>query len=75
MLDSWLYAFILTVDANFRLKLKDKRGNDDRSLGDGWAYWVCEDEYKDYLAKYGHQQEVRSQIAVTVEPDVDEHFS
>lgn len=55
---SWLHGLILTVDANFRLKLKDKSSNDDQPLGDGWAYWVREDDYQDHIAKHGHHIEV-----------------
>jgi hypothetical protein len=49
---------ILTVDANFRLKCKDRGNKTDISLGDGWAYWVPQPEYKEYLRKHSHQIEV-----------------
>lgn len=54
----WLYALILTIDANFRLKLKDKGYAEDPALGDGWAHWVESEPYKDYTRRYGHQVEV-----------------
>lgn len=63
----WLYGLILTIDANFRLKLKDKGSKNDGALGDGWAYWVPEQEYQDYIAKYGHQTEVRRIPSFTVQ--------
>jgi hypothetical protein len=54
----WLYTPILTVDANFRLKCKDKKVKNDPALGDGWAYWVPEGDYQEYITAYGHQKEV-----------------
>jgi hypothetical protein len=54
----WLYALILTIDANFCLKLKDKGIKNDPALGDGWAHWVASEPYKAYYKKYGHQIEV-----------------
>lgn len=36
------------VDANFKLKLKDK-GISDAHLGSGWAYFVEESKFKSYL--------------------------
>lgn len=59
ILISWLYALILTINANFRLKLKDKGIKNDPSLGDGWAHWVSQAPYMKYVKKYGHQIEVR----------------
>src|ERR1700730_4513596 len=54
----WLYCLILTIDANFRLKLKEKGILNDPSLGDGWAHWVSSKPYHEYVRKYGHQVEV-----------------
>ncbi|KAF7970236.1 hypothetical protein HWV62_24724 [Athelia sp. TMB] len=53
----WLYALILTIDANFRLKLKERGLKDDPPLGDGWSHMVKTGPYKAYVAKYGHQVE------------------
>ncbi|KAF7972080.1 hypothetical protein HWV62_19161 [Athelia sp. TMB] len=53
----WLYALIITIDANFRLKLKDKGLADDPPLGDGWSHMVKTEPYKAYVAAYGHQIE------------------
>ncbi|KAF7441031.1 hypothetical protein PC9H_001380 [Pleurotus ostreatus] len=45
----WLYGLNLTIDANFRLKNKDRSLEKDEPLGDGWGHWVSEDPYKAYL--------------------------
>jgi hypothetical protein len=55
---SWLYALILAIDANFRLKNKDRKVTNDPPLGDGWAHWVPHEPYHKYIQKYGHQEEV-----------------
>ena len=54
----WLYRLILTIDANFRLKCKDKNNKNDVSLGDGWGHWVPQGEYTEYLSKHSHHTEV-----------------
>ena len=46
------------LDANFRLKLKD-RGVDDVDLSPGWAYFVEQTKYWSHISKYGNQTEVR----------------
>ena len=54
----WLYTLFIMVDANFKLKLKDK-GIPDAHLGSGWAYFVKDDEFESYLqAHSGDQVEV-----------------
>ena len=58
----WLYCLILVVDANFRLKLKEKGIMDDPALGDGWAHWVLSRPYQTYVKKYGHQVEASDSI-------------
>ena len=55
----WLYRLNLTKDANFRLKNKAHGVKNDLPLGDGWAHWVPEGPYQEYIAKYGYQVEVR----------------
>lgn len=45
------------LDANFRLKLKD-RGFDDVDLTSGWAYFVEDSKYRDFIKEIGDQQEV-----------------
>ncbi|KAF7965909.1 hypothetical protein HWV62_40974 [Athelia sp. TMB] len=49
----WIYALILTIDANFKLSLKEKGIQDDPALGDGWAHWVPREEFLDYLREHG----------------------
>jgi hypothetical protein len=56
--DRWLYSLILTIDANFRLKNKERNLSHDVSLGDGWAFWVESTPYQEYFKEYGHQEEV-----------------
>lgn len=60
----WIYALILTIDANFRLKNKDRKVTSDPPLGDGWGHWVPSAPYHDYIAKYGYQEEVRSWLVI-----------
>lgn len=50
---------IRTIDANFKMKQKDKNILNDPPLGDGWAHWVAHEPYKAYIKLYGHQVEVR----------------
>jgi hypothetical protein len=46
----WLYALFLAIDANFRLKRKLVSNNArDPGLSKGWAYFVEEYEYKEFL--------------------------
>ncbi|KAF8128998.1 hypothetical protein EV363DRAFT_1169765 [Boletus edulis] len=56
---SWLYRAFLAIDANFRLKRKNVSSNStDPSLGDGWAYFVEDGPYKEYLkTRTGKRQE------------------
>ncbi|KAF7976812.1 hypothetical protein HWV62_5680 [Athelia sp. TMB] len=53
----WLYILLVTIDANFRLKLKDKGLKDDPPLGDGWSHMVKTEPFKAYVEKFGHQVE------------------
>lgn len=53
-----MYALILTIDANFRLKLKEKGWAEDPPLGDGWSHFVLQGAFKDYVQKWGWQVEV-----------------
>lgn len=45
------------LDANFRLKLKD-RGFKDVELAPGWAYFVEDSKYSQFIEGMGEQQEV-----------------
>lgn len=46
------------MDANFRLKNKDRNIKNDPALGDGWGHWVPEQPYHEYIGEYGYQTEV-----------------
>lgn len=54
------------LDANFRLKLKD-RGFDDVELTSGWAYFVEDSKYQGFIKGMGDQQEVCPLLAVIIE--------
>ncbi|KAH8113739.1 hypothetical protein DFH11DRAFT_1509928, partial [Phellopilus nigrolimitatus] len=45
----WLYTLVLAIDANFRLKSKDRGVADDPELGPGWAYLVEPVMYSEQL--------------------------
>ncbi|KAG2111751.1 hypothetical protein DEU56DRAFT_935828 [Suillus clintonianus] len=46
----WIYALFIAIDANFRLKRKVVSTNTaDPGLSRGWAYFVEEDTYKQFL--------------------------
>lgn len=59
---SWLYGMSLAVDANFRLKLKD-RGVVDPELGPGWSYFVNDEKYKAEIIKHPQPIEVHIVMA------------
>ena len=70
----WIYCLILTIDAKFRLKLKEKGIKDDPALGDGWGHWVQSAPYQAYYKKYSHQTEVCS-ILVTYKLSAHSFYS
>jgi hypothetical protein len=48
----WLYALFLAIDANFRLKRKlVSNSARDPGLSKGWAYFVEEYSYKEFLSE------------------------
>ncbi|PPQ76066.1 hypothetical protein CVT26_004585 [Gymnopilus dilepis] len=50
----FLYGLFLGLDANFRLKRKIVSSHSrDPGLSRGWAYFVEEDEFKDFLHRFG----------------------
>lgn len=53
----WLNTTYLMLDANFRLKLKERNLNDP-ALGDGLAYFVEERPYLAHVEAAGEQTEV-----------------
>ena len=44
------------MDANFKLKSKDKKAKD-ISLAPGWAYYVEDSKFKAHVAKFGYIKE------------------
>lgn len=46
------------LDANFRLKSKERGITSDPALGSGLAYYVEEDKYQDHLKTCSDQTEV-----------------
>jgi hypothetical protein len=53
----FLYTLFLAVDANFKLKGKD-RGINDPELAPGWASFVEEGRYQEHIMQYVDQTEV-----------------
>jgi hypothetical protein len=53
----FLYILYIAVDANFKLKGKE-RGLKDVELMPGWAYFVREDDFQAHIAKNVDQPEV-----------------
>jgi hypothetical protein len=59
----FLYTQFLAVDANFKLKGKD-RGIKDLELMPGWASFVEDGRYHEHIAQYVDQPEVRVTTAI-----------
>lgn len=55
---SWIYAQFIAIDANFRLKLKNRQLNDPE-LGSGWFYFVENSAYTSHVEKSLIEEEVR----------------
>src|SRR5688572_24193982 len=55
----FLYTLYLAVDANFKLKGKD-RGIEDIELEPGWGAFVNENHYQQHISNFVQQPEVRS---------------
>ncbi|KAH6904722.1 hypothetical protein BKA70DRAFT_1373432 [Coprinopsis sp. MPI-PUGE-AT-0042] len=56
---AFLYTLFVSVDANFKLKGKN-RGLNDIELGPGWAVFVAEDGYQVYIGNYEDQPEINT---------------
>ncbi|TCD59870.1 hypothetical protein EIP91_011272 [Steccherinum ochraceum] len=52
----WMYFLFLMVDANFRLRCKE-RGLDDVELGSGWSLFVEENAYLQHVADFADQRQ------------------
>ncbi|KAI0057483.1 hypothetical protein BV25DRAFT_1812316 [Artomyces pyxidatus] len=57
--EQWKYAMMFSMDANFKLKLKN-RGLDDVQLAPGWAYFVPPEPYKEHLDKHKDEVEMKA---------------
>ena len=55
---SWIYAQLIAIDANLRLKLKNRQINDPE-LGSGWFYFVENSAYTRHVEKNTDEEEVR----------------
>ena len=53
----YIYTQFLAVNGNFKLRLKD-RGITDPELAPGWAYFVEEENYQEFIKDYIDQPEV-----------------
>ncbi|PPR08116.1 hypothetical protein CVT24_010770 [Panaeolus cyanescens] len=56
---AFLYTLFVAVDANFKLKGKD-RGLDDIELGPGWGAFVEETQYQSYISQYVAEPEINT---------------
>ncbi|KAG6836139.1 hypothetical protein H0H93_011016 [Arthromyces matolae] len=57
----YLYALFLALDANFKLKRKAVSSEErDPSLGQGWAFFVEETNYKTFLKEFWHEKQPKS---------------
>ena len=54
----WLYTLFIMLDANFRLKLKQRLIKNDIYLGDGLSYYVRGDAYKEHLKSVFEEKDV-----------------
>jgi hypothetical protein len=63
--NSWMYMLIVAMDANFRLKSR-LRGlfNKGPTLGLGWAYFVDNGPYSEFIRDYVDQDEVNLRYPV-----------
>lgn len=64
---------MLAIDANFRLKSKDRGISDDEPLGPGWAYRVEEKAYKAEIKLEKHN--VEPEVSVNCLTFFDQHWS
>jgi hypothetical protein len=51
---------ILAMDANFRLRSRLRGINKEPALGLGWAYFVNNGPYSDFIKDYVDEEEVRT---------------
>lgn len=58
MFARWIYAQFIAVDANFKLKSKNRQINDPE-LGSGWSYFVEHTSYTNHVANNPQEEDVR----------------
>ncbi|PPR07940.1 hypothetical protein CVT24_001008 [Panaeolus cyanescens] len=56
---AYLYTLFVAVDANFKLKGKD-RGLEDVELAPGWGAFVEENQYQQYISQYEAEPEINT---------------
>ncbi|KAI0066772.1 hypothetical protein BV25DRAFT_1867938 [Artomyces pyxidatus] len=56
--EKWKYAIMFAIDANFKLKLKN-RGLEDVKLAPGWSYFVDDEPYQAHIETYKDQVEMK----------------
>ncbi|KAG6824716.1 hypothetical protein H0H92_006072 [Tricholoma furcatifolium] len=61
---AWLYTLFLAIDANFKLRLKN-RGLSDTELAPGWAYYIEDSAYQKHLKNYVNQPESQELLTLT----------
>jgi hypothetical protein len=66
----FLYLLYIAVDANFKLKGKE-RGLKDVELTPGWGAYVPQDEYTAHISNYVDQVEVCSDVSYLETRDTD----
>ncbi|KAI0037995.1 hypothetical protein FA95DRAFT_1506217, partial [Auriscalpium vulgare] len=56
--EKWKHAAYLAIDANFKLKMKN-RGVKDIELSPGWGYFVKQSDYGVHVGKYADEKEMK----------------
>ena len=75
---SWLYMLMVAMDANFRLRsrLQGSSKNEELTLGLGWAYFVDNGSYSDFIKSYVDQDEVHIlQRVYSLRETMTRHFA
>jgi hypothetical protein len=65
LLCSYLYTLFLAMDANFKLKGKE-RGIKDFELDPGWGSYVQNDRYQAHVGRHVEQPEVKGNFLLDV---------
>lgn len=54
----WIYTLFLSVDANFKLRLKDRGIKDEFEFSSAWTYYVGEEHFQKVINTFGAQVDV-----------------